>query len=346
MGMSDNYAESIIAQMTCFDAQAKPMPRWLLAKREASFALLRRFYRTAPPPTIHHYTSSAALISIVANNELWLSEATFLNDRREIELGRRLACSRVAAKIAEEGSPEVRVMLERTLANFERWADPQVYVGCFSFEGDDLTQWRAYGGADAPVAIEFEHGPLMFGYTSEGLLDRVLYDPVDQKWVFDELLAAYAVAYRDDVRDPVPVKRRGPPLTRDEENEIVADSLYHALWHHIVTCKDPAFVAEREVRFIYTAHDFSQRGRSWYPEHPVPRFRERAGRVIPYLSSKDLDFRNMKRIGEIPKLPIRSVRIGPTSEPALIERGIRRLLDSHGHETALVSVSTSPFRPR
>lgn len=343
--MSDDYAEKVIAQMTRFDGQANPMPRWMRAKREASFTMLRRFYPKPPPPTIHHYTSSAALISIIANNEIWLSDATFLNDRHEIDVGRQLACSRVAARIDDEPLAEVRAMLERTLANFERWADPQVYVACFSFEGDDLTQWRAYGGDAAPVAIELEHSPLMFGYTSEGLLDRVLYDPDDQRWVFDTLLAAYSDAYRDDVSDPVPVERRGPPLQREDEDEIVAGSLYHALWHYIVACKDPAFATEREVRFIYTAHDFSQSGRSWYPEHPVPRFRERAGRVIPYLSSNDLDFRNMKRVSETPKLPIRSVQIGPAPEPALIERGIRRLLDTHGHEAAVVSVSASPFRP-
>lgn len=344
--MTDDYAEKLIAQATRFDAQAKPMPRWFRAKREASFAILRRFYRTAPPPTIHHYTSSAALISIVANNELWLSDATFLNDRHEIEFGRQLACSRVTTAIAGEGMPEVRAMLERTLANFERRIDPQVYVACFSFEGDDLTQWRAYGCADAPVAIEFEYGPLMFGYTSEGVLERVLYHPDDQQWMFDAVLAAYSDAYRDDVRDPIPFERRGPPLTREEEDEIVAESLYHDLWRQIVTCKDPAFLSEREVRFVYTAHDFSQSVRSWYPEHPVPRFRERAGRVIPYLSSNDLEFRNMETVSEVPKLPIRSVRIGPTAEPALIERGVRRLLDTHGHENARVCSSTSPYRPR
>lgn len=344
--MSDDYPEKIIAQATRFDSQAKPMPRWLRAKREASFALLRRFYRTAPPETIHHYTTSAALVSIVQNNELWLSEATFLNDRHEIEFGRQLACSRIGASIAVEGSPEVRAMLERTLVNFESRTDPQVYVACFSFEGDDLTQWRAYGASDAPIAIELEHGPLMFGYTSEGFLERVLYDPHDQQWAFDAVLTAFSDAYRDDVRNPIPFKRRGPPLTRDEENEIVAESLYHDLWRQIVTCKDPAFLAEREVRFVYTAHDFSQSGKSWYPEHPVPRFRERAGRIIPYLSSKDLEFQNMERIGEIPTLPIRAVRIGPTAEPALVVRGIRNLLDTHGHGDAQVSVSTLPFRPR
>lgn len=347
IGMSYNYAEKIIAQMTRLDGRASPMPRWFRAKREASFAMLRRFYRTAPPSLMYHYTSSAALISIIANNELWLSEATYLNDRHEIELGRRLASDLVRARVAVEPSPDVRAMLELALSYFDSRSDPQVYVACFSLEGDDLTQWRAYGGSNAPVAIELEHSSLMFGYTSEGLLDRVLYDADDQRWVFDQLLATYADAYREDIRDPVPVERRGAPMTIDEESRIVAGSLYHALWHYIVTCKDPAFASEREVRFIYTAHDHSQDGgsRSWYPEHPAPRFRERAGRVIPYLTSGNLEFSNMDRISEAEKLPIRSVLIGPTAEPALIQRGIRRLLDNHGHQDATVTVSTSPFRP-
>lgn len=345
--MSDDYAEKVIAEMTRFDGQAKPMPRWFRANREASFALLRHFVRSAPPRTIHHYTSSAALIPIVTNSELWLSEATFLNDRHEIELGRRLACSRVEVKLGQESSPEVRAMLERTLSNFERWTDPQVYVACFSYEADDLTQWRAYGGDGTPVAIELELSSMMFGYTSEGFPDRVIYNVDDQEWVFDQLLTAYADAYRADVRDPIPVERSGPPLKREVENEIVARSLYHALWRHIVTCKDQTFASEREVRFIYTAHDFSQHSdRDWYPKHPVPRFREHAGRVIPYLSSAGLEFSNMERVGEPVKLPIKSVRIGPTAEPLLIERGIRRLLDTNGYENAAVTISTSPFRPR
>ena len=346
--MPQDYAERIIAEMTRFDPPTRTMPRWFGAKREALFALLRRYQRTAPPSLIYHYTSTAALISIVSNNELWLSEATYLNDRHEIQLGHRLACDSVKAQIAAESSPEVRTMLETTLSYFNSRSNPHVYVACFSFEGDDLTQWRAYGGTDAPVAIELEHSPLMFGYTSEGLLDRVMYNPDDQRWVFDQLLSTYIDAYRKDLSDPIPVKRRGPPLTIAEESEIVAGSLYYALWHYIVTCKDSTFATEREVRFIYTAHDYSQgsASQSWCPEHPTPRFRECAGRVIPYLSSTNLEFSNMNRLQESVKLPIRSVRIGPTAEPALIERGIRCLLDTHGHASAEVTVSTSPFRPR
>jgi hypothetical protein len=102
--------------------------------------VLRRSYRTAPPSLIYHYTSSAALISIVANSELWLSEASYLNDRHEIELGRRLACDRVKGRISAELPSDLRGMFETVLSYFDGRTDPEVYVACFSFEGYDLTQ--------------------------------------------------------------------------------------------------------------------------------------------------------------------------------------------------------------
>lgn len=321
------------------------MPRWFGAARTASIAFMKRFHPSPPPATIFHYTSAAALISIVRNNELWLSDATFLNDRVEIEHGRKLARVRLEAAVDSEQRDEVRAMLELTLAKFSAQTAPYVYVVCFSLEGDDLTQWRGYGQGDAPIAIEFEHGPLMFGYTSEGLLQQVLYEPDDQTWTFDQVLTAYADAYAEDLRDPRP-SGRSTPLPQEEERDLCAGSLYHALWRYIAAFKDPAFRSEQEVRFIYTAHDFSQSGHDWYPDHPEPMFRERAGRVIPYLSSKNLDFRNMDRVGEVPKLPIRSVRIGPTEDQALIALGVRRLLDASHHRAVEITLSGSPFRPR
>lgn len=320
------------------------MPRWFGAARTASIAFVKRFH-TSPPATLFHYTSTAALISIMRNNELWLSDATFLNDKVEIEHGRRLACGRLEAAVSAEQRTEVRAMLECALTKFKQTADPYVYVACFSLEGDDLAQWRGYGQGDAPIAIEFKHGPLMFGYTSEGLLQQVLYETDEQAWTFDQILATYAESYAEDLRDPRP-SRRPTPILQDEERDICAGRLYHNLWSYIVACKDSAFRSEREVRFAYTAHDFSKDDRGWYPEHPVPMFRERTGRVIPYLSSKSLNFRNMKRVDEIPKLPIVSVRIGPTEDQAIIARGVRRLLDTFDHTAVEITLSGSPFRRR
>ncbi|MBV7519030.1 DUF2971 domain-containing protein [Ensifer sp. ENS12] len=324
---------------------APSLPRWFGAARTASIAFAKRFYEVPPPATFFHYTSTAALISIVRNNELWLSDATFLNDRVEIEHGRKLACGRLEAAISIEQRLKVRQMLEHALSRFRAQIDPHVYVACFSLEGDDLAQWRGYGQGDAPIAIEFKHGPLMFGYTSEGQLQQVLYETDDQVWTFDQVLTAYIDAYVEDLMDPRP--SYGPePLPQEEQRNLCAESLYHALWHYIVACKDPAFRSEREVRFTYTAHDFSQSGADWHPEHPAPLFRERAGRVVPYLSSKNLHFRNMDRRHEAPKLPIRSVRIGPIDDQALIARGMRRLLDTFDHSTVEIALSSLPFRPR
>jgi hypothetical protein len=307
---------------------------------------VRRFHpASATPELLVHYTSTSALISIVANNELWLSDATFLNDRAEIDHGRNLARDRIALAMAAEKRSDVLSMLELASSRFEKSAGPHIYVACFSLEVDDLTQWRGYGSSGAPVAVEFAVDPLMFGYVSEGIWQHVLYDPADQMWVIDQVLSAYTEAYAEDLSCPRTIPRK-EPLTREEERELCAKSLYYALWRYIVAFKDPAFRAEREVRFAYTAHDLSQWGQGWHPQHPKPLFRESYGRVIPYLSSRNLDFTNMARIGSVPKLPIRSVRIGPMDDQGLIARGVRRLLDTFDHLGVGVVLSNSPLRPR
>lgn len=318
------------------------LPRWFAAGRDASLAFIERFHAKPPPATMFHYTSSAALISIVRSNEMWLSDATFLNDRVEVEHGRQVARQRLEEASLWDGGAEVQAMVVAALKLLETKPNPAVYVACFSWEADDLAQWRGYGQGEAPVAIELEHSPFMFGYTSEGLFQEVRYDLEEQSWTFDQVIRAYWDAYSEDVRDPRP-SRRHKPLPREEERNICAGKLYHDFWRYIIACKNPAFRSEREVRFTYTAHDFGDI-RDWHPEHPAPSFRESDGRVVPYLTSRNLDFQNMERIQKVPLLPIRSVRIGPTDDQTLIARGVRRLLDVNGHASAEVLLSGSPYR--
>jgi hypothetical protein len=324
---------------------SEKMTRWFGATRAASLAIVARFRPDPMPTSLFHYTSTSALISIVSNNELWLSDATFLNDRVEIEHGRTVACARLNEAVAAESRVDVKAMLEATLTNFRTYSDPVVYVACFSLEGDDLAQWRGYGQGEAPIAIGFAVDGYMFGYTSEGSLDQARYELDEQSWTFDQVVTAYASTYAEDLRDPRPNPQRGP-IPPEEERATCAHMLYHALWRYIVLCKNPAFRSEREVRFTYIAHDLSRTGRDWHPEHPSPKFRERSGRIIPYLSSTNLDFANMKRASEAPKLPIRSVHIGPTADQAVVARGVRRLLDAYGHDAVEVTISGTPVRLR
>lgn len=325
------------------EADENRMPRWFSANMRSGKVIIDRFHSGPIPKSLFHYTSTAALISIVRNNELWLSDATFLNDQLEIDHGRDVAYKRVRAAASAATRSEVAAMLTEALKNFETEPNPDVYVVCFSMVGDDLAQWRGYGQGEAPVAIEVENSPFMFGYTSEGMLHQVRYELEEQERIFDQVINAYACAFAQDVDDPKPC-REGQPIPPDEERAVCAKMLYFGLWRYIISSKHSAFHAEQEVRFTYTAHDYSRSWSNWHPEHPEPMFRERAGRIVPYLSSKNLDFQNTERLSESPKLPILSVRIGPTEDQALVARGIRKLLDNFGHADVKIALSDAPFR--
>jgi len=62
------------------------LPRWFRAGRIASERVCERLW---PSPrtgvVLYHYTDVGGLVSIVNSQELWMSDAAFLNDRREIE---------------------------------------------------------------------------------------------------------------------------------------------------------------------------------------------------------------------------------------------------------------------
>lgn len=316
------------------------LPRWFGATGTASRAIYDRFHGAGVPAAIYHYTSVAALIPIATADELWLSDATFLNDRAEIGHGVAVAAARLRAAQDDEADDRVRAMLAEAAGLLASEPRPPVYVCCFSAEQDDLGQWRGYGRG-APVAMEFRQWQLMFGY-SQGVFGEVRYDLDEQAWSFDQLIDAYRAAYRVDLDDPVPPPpRRKEPMTPEEERVLCAGKLHTDLWSYIVTCKDPAFASEREIRFVYVAYSLDA---SWFPGHPTPAFRETAGRIVPYLSSRRLEPVGWESDREVPTLPIHSVRIGPTPDQDLVARGVRRLLDAVGHAGAEVVLSGSPLR--
>jgi hypothetical protein len=179
----------------------------------------------------------------------------------------------------------------------------------------------------------------MFG-RNEGMFSEVRYEASEQSWSFDEIVTVYRQAYAADILEPRFV-RGTKPLTKDEENALCADKLHVDIWRYIVSCKSPVFRPEREVRFIYIAHRLDV---SWFSGHPKEMFRESGGRIIPHLSSRHLDIAGYERNDEIPRLPIRSVWVGPADDQPIIARGIRRLLDGNGYDQVEVVQSSTPFR--
>ncbi len=55
-------------------------------KHEIEFESLRKAFGDSIDGTIYHYTTAEGLRGIIENYELWLTNASFVNDREECEL--------------------------------------------------------------------------------------------------------------------------------------------------------------------------------------------------------------------------------------------------------------------
>jgi hypothetical protein len=146
------------------------------------------------PRTVYHYTSGEAFLGIITNRKLWLSNAAYLNDPTELEYGidvvRRALSDyfNPAMPLAEGTAESIPQRFRKNCAQListENLLSPW-YLGSFSSEGDDISQWRAYcpnGGyaigfdglslakAIADAGIEFIHGQVE--YSKERQLARV-----------------------------------------------------------------------------------------------------------------------------------------------------------------------------
>lgn len=167
-----------------------------------------------PMPTVplYHYTTGSGLIEIVKSGELWSTQLSCLNDATEllypVELLREKAHQRLKAPV----TPRLEFLLKAIVAGL---AAPQVategrFVACFSEDGDDLSQWRGYGGGDGGYAIEFDSHYLrdMRNIPSQNtILGRVEYCSTKHSAFLDDVLDNVAKFFIDGLE-----KKRAPTM--------------------------------------------------------------------------------------------------------------------------------------
>jgi hypothetical protein len=271
-----------------------------------------------PGQTLYHYTDLGGLAGIVSNHDLWLTHLRYSNDQEELLHGWRIADSVLAELIASSARnstrrrilAEARRLLEKSLAT-------AVYVTCFCKEDNLLGQWRGYAGNGAGVSIEID--PFQFGSAAGheviGLLRlwKVFYDVTQQASI-----ARQAVEFG---------------LTFDNRMNGAQWRIFDALQFFIPTFKHPDFRDEEEWRLIFTP----QPGATGIQ----PQFRVARGMLIPYMSLQHI----LKSAGvTMSQLPIRQVRVGPSTHRELNFVSTRLLLDRNGYTAVLASVSDTPYR--
>jgi hypothetical protein len=135
----------------------------------------RTMMRPSTPYTLSHYTNLVGLVGIVDYGEIWASNVSFLNDRRELQYGLDAAAKVVKKFASKETYAEWHKPLSTALARLRAGRIPNTYAACFCEKSDLLSQWRGYGGAEQGVAIAFNRSKL--GDALKGINRDSPYEP-------------------------------------------------------------------------------------------------------------------------------------------------------------------------
>ena len=267
-----------------------------------------------PENLIFHYTSLDAAIGIIENQELWLSNISFLNDTNE------LLCARNVLTNLEKLWPELSEiprfldLVKITLPAFEMNAVNSPFITSFCENGDLLGQWRGYGNG-VSIAFDAENTAISF----EGaFLKKVIYDVNTQAHILKRILVT-ANKYLSSL------------VGKDDLQEELVNALLLVRAHILnlaIKMKNSAFQEEREWRVVFT-----RRFGMDASEDPPLMFRQRGRGVVPFIKLRPKSGR----------LPIRGVTISPSADPSLT-LAIRALLDKHKYNDAFVRSSDIPFR--
>ncbi|MCA1928702.1 DUF2971 domain-containing protein [Rheinheimera sp.] len=278
---------------------------------------------------LYHYTNSAGLLGILSSNKFWATESEFLNDSREVKHGLELA-----ETIVNELHTEVQCAFSQSILNETKEEiykyNGEIYIACFSEEGDLLSQWKGYGDYGKGYAIKLDHHQLFrqkrkFPFVKIEI-KKVVYEEVEQV----ELIRSQLQWILECTKS-----------TRDESPELEELLIgYAARWAANVlrnmACrfKDRAFSEEKEWRAIYSNQDKSEEG-------PQPiQFRLGDGGVIPYM---ELDICPSAQRTEW-HLPISEVVIGAKNNFELAEKTIMLLCKRSNIPKPIISRSKIPLR--
>jgi hypothetical protein len=271
------------------------------------------------PDILYHYTTQAGLIGILEHGKLWATHIRYLNDAREYVLAHHLVVRELRRRAAETSSPELREFLVLCEESVSRSSFRQGgWVFSMSRRKDDLSQWRAYSGAQPGFALAFR---------TEALISLLHRSPQPG---FDDYLAP--VAYRRSLHRALAAEIVDDAVRRFDSNpearKFISFELLLRFQRRAPVIKDSSFAAEQEWRLVT--------GR------PVLRVRHRPGRSspVPFIEFSLGSQPNWRAL-------LDHVVVGPGPSKRLAAVAVESLLISAGGviPTGIaVQMSKTPFR--
>ena len=273
---------------------------------------------SGPLPDLFHYTNAEGLKGIVESQTLWASHISFMNDPMEMKYAVNL-CRKVLDESIGSSEDAVDELLRATVnTGLDRIGDLLTgFVFCFCETDDLLSQWRGYGDKSSAFSIGIDVNALGIMTLARGDIRKVIYDVRQQEAMLKRLLSDWRDVLKLLVKDDLVDYGRLHSLNI---------GLTMAFAPVALSMKVPAFAEECEWRMITIRMNTSE----------LYSTRLRDGKLVPYLEINEAN-----SDGKLLNLPIKSLRVGPTSDVERDLMAVRNLLHTNG---IMVEPITSEFQ--
>lgn len=311
---------------------AKAITRYEVEATKILQAFINTVEATKPPALLYHYTNDAGLAGIIESGQLRFSDIFALNDPSELRHGLSVAIDILKSR-ATAARPEIGTfasMFERFDLDAGIEAAGHFFICCFSGDGDDLGQWRAYADNGQGFALGFDTGLL------EDAFSKKKGKPIEQHSTFpitydDNELTRIQTALVDLV-DPLISLPRTTGVRGDALRAYMMDLLvYHAMnvVRGVMFFKHEAYRNENEYRF-------QQLFRRDKPA-PAVKYRQRPTSLVRY---REFDWRR-RAPGALKK-----IIVGPAADRVKAARFAKDCLASFHADPASVELvySKIPYR--
>lgn len=251
--------------------------------------IVQKLYAERPQKTLFHYTSLSGLMGIVSHRAFWVSDIRYLNDAEELRHIGAWLDSEIARRLEASSGPQ------KLLTQFREWLrerlnyGPMLFVGCFTENGNLLSQWRGYCPHGRGVSIGFRINNIIEAtIRSAFMIGKCVYDKETKIIIANEIIDT-VISYSEKC---------------GESSDYHQSQSYHGAFYKIepdllriaALIKDQSFHEEAEWRVVSQVLDN-------YVE-PNINFRDGPNMLIPYM---ELPLTNSDN-----KLEIECVFVGPT----------------------------------
>ena len=266
--------------------------------------------------TIYHYTDVASALAIIESGHFWFTERAHLNDTLELQYGLRIGHEMFDAAVKAAGDVVPREAPEHLIGEvgfgmleFGYW------IASFSYEGDDLAQWRSYADEGRGVCLGFSVQELDMRQFASHIQTAfnfmrfpVRYDEAElRKRIQPYIDRGVELLCRVNLPSmPSYSQHQGRALLYERD---LLQSMMSGIYLHAMMHKHKAYQHEREYRLILNA--YRPKVEPW-TQHKV---RARNSEIVGYL---DLPIPNWKFSRTLAR-----INVGP----AAARKGIRRLYE-------------------